>query len=194
MNPLPKEFYTREDVLQIAQELLGKYLLTQIDGVLTGGMILETEAYKGAEDRASHAYNHRRTKRTEVMFQEGGIAYVYLCYGMHHLFNVVTHQKETPHAILIRALLPEIGIEKMQARRKTSIIATLTSGPGNVCRALGIERGFNGHLLQHAPLWIEDRGVHFTPAEIETTPRIGVAYAKEDALLPYRFIKKRASS
>jgi len=191
MNSLPLSFYTRSDVIQVAKDLLGKYLLTHIDGVVTGGMIIETEAYRGAEDRACHAYNNRRTKRTEVMFQEGGVAYVYLCYGMHNLFNVVTHQKDTPHAILIRAIEPEVGLETMQKRRKTDKLSLLSSGPGKVSQALGIDTSHTGQPLEGAPLWIEDRGKKFKPEEIEATPRIGVAYAKEDALLPYRFILRK---
>jgi len=188
MTLLPQEFYQREDVVKLAQDLLGKWLLTCIDGHLAGGMIIETEAYKGAEDRACHAYNNRRTKRTEVMFQKGGCAYVYLCYGMHHLFNIVTNQQDVPHAILIRALLPDIGISMMQERRKVQTLSKLAAGPGMVCQALGIDRSHNGKPLTEGPIWVEDRGKIIKSNEIRATPRIGVDYAKEHAELPWRFL------
>lgn len=191
MKPLKRDFYCQEDVVSLSQQLLGKYLMTHIDGKLTGGMILETEAYKGAEDRACHAYKNKRTKRTEAMFDQGGVAYVYLCYGMHNLFNVVTNQKNIPHAILIRAITPEIGIETMQLRRKTTSPNQLTSGPGKVCQALNIQISHNASLLTESPVWIEDRGITFQNHQIEATPRIGVSYAQEDALLPWRFLLKK---
>src|SRR5688572_7863163 len=101
---LKRDFYTREDVVLVAKELLGKVLCTKWNGKTTSGIITETEAYEGITDRASHAYRGRRTERTEIMYSEGGTAYVYLCYGMHHLFNVVTNKKDIPHAVLIRAV------------------------------------------------------------------------------------------
>lgn len=180
---LPKEFYFQEDVVTLAKQLLGKHLFTQIDGELTGGIITETEAYKGPEDKACHAYNNRRTARTEVMFHDGGIAYVYLCYGMHHLFNIVTNRSDTPHAILVRALLPTHGIPTMEKRRKTK--KNLTSGPGTLCQALCIDRSFNGYPLSRAPIWVEDQRVELS--EIKASPRIGVDYAEEHAQLPWRF-------
>lgn len=190
ISSLQREFYLQEDVVNLAKQLIGKWLMTCVEGKLTGGMIIETEAYKGAEDRACHAYNNRRTKRTEVMFHQGGIAYVYLCYGMHYLFNIVTNQEEIPHAILIRAISPAIGIETMQKRRNTLRVSDLASGPGKLCQALKIGSTHNGHLLTQAPLWIEERGTPVPEEEILATPRIGVAYAKEDALLPWRFVKR----
>lgn len=181
---LEKSFYTRTDVLVIARELLGKWLMTKINGLLTGGMIIETEAYKGPEDLACHAYGNRRTQRTEIMFAEGGHAYVYLCYGIHHLFNIVTGPKNTPHAVLIRALKPDCGIDHMENRRSKN--RQLTAGPGVLCQALGITRIHNGTpLLTPDLIWIEDRG--FTPMQIRESQRIGVDYAGEDALLPWRF-------
>jgi len=183
---LPLEFYQNDDVVALAKALLGKWLLSEIDGKLTGGMIIETEAYKGIEDKACHAYGGRRTKRTEVMFAPGGVSYVYLCYGMHNLFNIVTSKKDNPHAILIRALKPNIGIAHMEERRKTK--KNLTSGPGSVCKALQIDRSLTGHPLTKDPLWIEDRGVVIKEPDILFTPRIGVSYAEEDADLPWRFL------
>lgn len=180
---LTKSFYIRTDVVAIAQELLGKWLMTEIDGVVTGGMIIETEAYKGPEDRACHAYQNRRTPRTEIMFAEGGHAYVYLCYGMHNLFNVVTGPRDLPHAVLIRALLPDCGLETMLQRRDHK--KQLVSGPGALCQALGITRAHNATSLLKGPIWVEER--NYTPKEIIATPRIGIDYAGSDALLPWRF-------
>ncbi|HEX2631028.1 MAG TPA: DNA-3-methyladenine glycosylase, partial [Chitinophagaceae bacterium] len=139
IQKLPLSFYRRDDVLKISEELMGKLLVTKWDGQTTSGRIVEVEAYQGAIDRASHAWNGRRTARNEIMYGEGGFAYVYLCYGIHHLFNVVTNSKDTPHAILIRALEPVQGIPLMLERTgKEKPDATLTRGPGNVSKALGI--------------------------------------------------------
>lgn len=115
---LSKDFYLRSNVIQVSKELLGKFLITNIDGIKTGGMITEVEAYNGIIDKASHSFGGRRTARTETMFASGGVAYVYLCYGIHHLFNVVTNEKNIPQAVLIRAIEPSIGIEEMLKRRK----------------------------------------------------------------------------
>jgi DNA-3-methyladenine glycosylase len=187
---LPLEFYTRDDVVTIAQQLIGKHLFSTIGGALTGGIIIETEAYHGPEDRACHAFGHRRTPRTEVMFHQGGIAYVYMCYGIHFLLNVVTGSKDTPHAVLIRALQPTHGLSLMEERRKKK--ENLCAGPGALCQALGIDRTHNGYSLRKPPLWIED---HSLPVpEILSGPRIGVDYAKEDALLPWRFYVNREIS
>lgn len=137
---LKRDFYTREDVVQIAQELLGKILFTNINGKITAGIITETEAYAGASDRASHAYNNRRTARTEAMYAVGGATYVYLCYGMHHLFNVVTNKINTPHAVLIRGIKPYEGIETILKRRsKKNISDNVCNGPGKVSQGLGIK-------------------------------------------------------
>lgn len=183
MTTLPNSYFLHHDVVHLAKSLVGKWLFSCIDGVQTGGMIIETEAYKGAEDRACHAFQNRQTQRTEVMFQEGGTLYVYLCYGMHNLLNIVTNREGIPHAILIRALHSDTGLETIKKRRKTN--KPLTVGPGRVCQALGINRTHNGQLLSKGNIWIEDRGI--TPL-VKTTPRIGVGYAKEDSLLPYRFV------
>ncbi|MGL5264292.1 MAG: DNA-3-methyladenine glycosylase [Candidatus Rhabdochlamydia sp.] len=185
---LPLSFYQREDVVQIARELLGKLLLTQINNQLTGGIIIETEAYKGAEDRACHAYNFRRTKRNEAMYQNGGITYIYLCYGIHYLLNVVTHVKEIPHAVLIRAIFPTIGIETMLKRRKKAFLnPQLTSGPGSVCQALGIDLTHNATPLDSSAIWIADSDILIDQMQIYQGPRIGIDYAGLDALLPWRF-------
>jgi DNA-3-methyladenine glycosylase len=188
---LPPDFYRRDDVVLIAKEMLGKALFSSIGGILTGGIIIETEAYRGPEDRASHAFNNRRTPRTEVIFQDGGIAYVYLCYGMHHLLNVVTAVSGTPHAVLIRAIIPTHGRKTMLKRRKKSQIdRTLTNGPGSVCQALGITRHQNGHSFQGPLLWIEETDFIADSSVIIATPRIGIEYAGEDAVLPWRYVLK----
>lgn len=189
MTKIQKAFYQRADVVQIAKELLGKYVFTCFDGMRTGGMITETEAYAGVVDKASHAYNNRRTQRTEVMYAEGGTAYVYLCYGMHSLFNVVTHQKDVPHAVLIRAIEPMEGIELMlQRTSKQQLTKDFGIGPGKVAKALGIHYSHSGLSLMGNEIWLEDKGIVPNKEEISITTRIGVAYAAEDALLPYRFI------
>jgi DNA-3-methyladenine glycosylase len=188
---LPQSFYLGHDVVAISKELLGKHLFTCIDGELTGGIIVETEAYNGAVDKASHAYGNRNTKRTEVMFREGGIAYVYLCYGIHEMLNVVTSSEGHAQAILIRAIEPTEGIETILLRRNMDQVKpNITAGPGSVAKALGIDRKLNGISLQSDELWIEDRGLSFTGDQIASVPRIGVAYAGQDALLPYRFYVK----
>ncbi len=184
-------FYERNDVVTIAHDLLGKVLVTNFEGKLTAVRIVETEAYNGALDKASHAYNNRRTKRTEVMFGHGGIAYVYLCYGIHYLFNVVTNLQEVPHAILIRAAEPLEGVDIMLERTdKIKHGFNLTRGPGNVSKALGIKVSHTGVSLLQNQLFIADDGVRYNLNEIIATPRIGVDYAAEDAFLPYRFIVK----
>jgi DNA-3-methyladenine glycosylase len=187
---IPLSFYQQEDVVALSKSLIGKYLITCLEpeNVMTGGMIIETEAYQGPEDKASHAYKNRRTKRTETMFSEGGKAYVYLCYGLHNLFNIVTNRKDIPHAVLIRAIKPEIGIETMLKRRhKERVIPSLTNGPGALCQALGIHRAHDGYSLDGSHIWLEDRGVVIPSKKIKTSPRIGVDYAGEDALKPWRF-------
>jgi DNA-3-methyladenine glycosylase len=186
--PLPLTYYQKPDVVALSRDLLGKYLFTRIDGVLTGGIITETEAYAGPEDKASHAYGNRRTKRTEVMFHAGGKAYVYLCYGMHTLFNVVTNVEGIPHAILVRAIQPIEGLETMLQRRgKARPSPALTTGPGIVCQALGITLTHNGLLLNSETLWIEKRPIKKSNYIITASPRIGVDYAQEHAALPWRF-------
>lgn len=191
MKKLDSAFYNRADVVKIAKELIGKVLVTQFGEVITSGRIVETEAYAGAIDRASHAYGGRRTSRTEVMYQPGGAAYVYLCYGIHHLFNVVTNQKDVPHAILIRAIDPIQGIHTMLDRTgKKRADYTLTKGPGNVSKALGIHTSHTGLSLLQNEIYIASDDLIPAKKDIIATPRIGVDYAGEDAKLPYRFILK----
>ena len=184
---LQKEFYLRDDVVMVARELLGKFLMTNIDGKLTGGMITETEAYAGITDKASHAYGGRRTPRTEIMFGQGGFAYVYLCYGVHYLFNVVTNVQDVPHAVLIRGVEPVDGLEEIYLRIKKNKLKGLADGPGKLTKALGITMDLNKKCLTGNQIWIEDRGVTVPNKNILVSKRIGIDYAEEDALLPYRF-------
>lgn len=181
-------YYLNRDAIFLAKDLLGKVLFTSVDGEVTAGIITETEAYFGVQDKASHAYGGRRTNRTETMYSSGGVAYVYLCYGMHNLFNVVSSVEGEPHAILVRAVEPLIGKEIMECRRNMPADkAAISSGPGSAARALGIDRSFNQKDLTGDEIWIEDHGIRYTPDQIAATPRVGVAYAQEDALLPWRF-------
>ena len=191
MKKIPESFYQRDNVLIVAKELLGKILVTKFDGIETSGRIVEVEAYNGEIDKASHAYGGRRTNRTEVMYTHGGVAYVYLCYGIHHLFNVVTNNKDIPHAILVRALEPLKGIEDMLLRtNKEKLDFSLTKGPGNVSKALGIQTKHTGISLLSKELYIADDGTNYTNKQIVASPRIGVDYAGEDAELKYRFYIK----
>ncbi|MCC7431497.1 DNA-3-methyladenine glycosylase [bacterium] len=193
MQKLDLSFYTRNDVVQVSKELLGKFLMTNFDGKITGGMIVETEAYAGITDKASHSYGNRRTKRTETMFCEGGTAYVYLCYGMYNLFNVVTNVAEIPQAVLIRAIEPTENIETMLQRRKMAKLQrNLTAGPGTLTLALGIRTDHTGTRLFGEKIWIEDRKINFSEAEILASERVGVAYAGEDAKRPWRFRVKNS--
>ena len=186
---IPQEFYQRDAVVELSIALLGKYLCTFIDGQFTAGMVVETEAYRAPEDKASHAYGNRRTKRTETMFGPGGHAYIYLCYGIHHLFNVVTGDVNEPHAILIRAVEPKEGLDCMVKRREMgSVSKRLTSGPGKLSAALGITTVHNGvNLATGKEIWIEDREVNFAKDQIIASPRVGVDYAGECALWNWRF-------
>ena len=191
MKKLPVSFYQREDILEIAKELVGKVLVTNWNGKVTSGRIVELEAYNGIMDRASHAFGGRRTNRTEIMYAHGGVAYVYLCYGIHHLFNVVTHCNDVPHAILIRAIEPIAGIaEMLVSTRKKKADYTLTKGPGNVAKALGIATAHSGYSLRSKELFIADDGFVVAAKQLRSTARIGVDYAGDDALLPYRFYLK----
>lgn len=188
---LPQSFYERADVVTITKELLGKIVVTNFSNTLTAGRIVEAEAYNGPFDKAAHSYNNRRTKRTEVMYASGGVAYVYLCYGIHQMFNIVTNKAGIPNAVLIRALEPVAGIQTMLTRsNKTLHGFDLTRGPGNVAKALGLHTTHSGISLLSDNLYIGGDGHDYAENEIAATARIGVDYAAEDALLPYRFIIK----
>jgi len=190
---LPESFYQQTNVVKIARQLLGKGLYTRIDGVVTGGIIVETEAYSWKE-RGSHAYGPqgaRKTPRNAIMFDRGGHTYVYLIYGMHYLFNVVTNRTDVAEAVLIRAIEPVEGVAVMKQRRgKLANPFHLTSGPGKLTKALGIDRNWNGKFLLDNEVWIEDFGRKTPSKDIEASPRIGIDYAGEDAKLPWRFTLK----
>lgn len=190
---LPSAYYSTEDVNFIAKDLLGKFLVSKINGELTSGMIIETEAYRGPDDRASHSYNNRRTPRTEVMYKAGGVAYIYICYGIHHLTNIVTGPEEYAHAVLIRALQPADGVDLMAERRKMKVTDfRLTKGPGALSVALGLTNDLSGISL-HAPstkLWVEDRGVKIEVNQICSGKRIGVESAGDAAHWPWRYFVK----
>lgn len=185
---LTPEFYQQNNVVAIARKLLGKILITHKQGRLTAGRIVETEAYSYKE-RGCHAYNNKPTQRNEVMFAEGGIAYVYLCYGIHNLFNVVTNKSGKAEAVLIRALEPLAGVDIMMQRLNVQKSARITSGPGKLTRALGIDRSLNGASLIHSDITIE-HGNKINSKAIAIATRIGIDYAGSDALLPWRFYMK----
>lgn len=188
---LPDAFYDRAGVVAVARDLLGKILVTNFGGERTSGRIVEVEAYNGAVDRASHAWSGRRTRRTEVLFGPAGVAYVYLIYGIHHLFNVVTNGRDVPHAVLVRGLEPLEGIPVMLERTgKIKLDHTLTRGPGNLSRALGLHVRDTGTSLLGDTIFIADDGWRPKRGGIVATPRIGVDYAGEDAGLLYRFFVK----
>lgn len=191
LRKLEEDFYGRRSVVTVARDLLGKVLVTEFDGMRTSGRIVEVEAYNGIADRASHAWSGRRTARTEVMFGSGGTAYVYLIYGIHHLFNVVTNRRGVPHAVLVRALEPLDGIPVMLQRMKRERVDhTLTRGPGNLSKAMGLLTRHTGLSLLEDLIWIGDDGYRVKRGDILATPRIGVDYAGVDAGLPYRFFIK----
>jgi DNA-3-methyladenine glycosylase len=187
---LTEDFYQRKNVVKIARDLLGKGLFTSINGIITGGLIVETEAYSWKE-RGCHAFGAKKTPRNAIMFEKGGYSYVYLCYGMHYLFNIVTNIEGVAEAVLIRAIEPLSGVEEMHLRRgslKQNL--HLTSGPGKLTRALGIDRSFNGKFLLNNDVWVEDVGVKISRSQIQSSERIGIDYAGDDARLPWRFTIK----
>jgi DNA-3-methyladenine glycosylase len=185
---LPREFYTSNDVVAISRDLLGKVLCTRLRSRVAKAVITETEAYAGVEDRASHAYGGRRTARTEPMYAEGGTAYVYLCYGIHHLFNVVAGEAGSPLAVLVRAGRPVQGADIMRRRRKRKVSpGALLAGPGCLSQALGITTRLTGASLLGERIWIEDHGLTLKAGDILVGARVGIDYAGDDAGRPYRF-------
>lgn len=185
---LEESFYSGNDPVPIAKALLGKVLCTNFDGVLTSGIIVETEAYNGRTDKACHSYIHGKTERTKIMFGRPGIAYVYLCYGIHHLFNVVTNAEDYADAVLIRGIEPLDGVDTILKRRgKSKLERSVGGGPGIVSQALGITTKNYGEDLHGDLIWIENREITVSPSEIISSPRIGVDYAGEHAKLPWRF-------
>lgn len=187
MEKLSREFYTRADTLLIARELLGKTLVVPAaDGKRVSGKIVETEAYCGIEDKAAHSYNNRRTARTETMYAVGGTVYIFFIYGMYYQFNVVVGAINTPHAVLIRAVEPLENIETMRERRGKMKDQNLTSGPGKLCIALGIDKNFNREDLLGDKVWLEE-GEKISESEIVAGKRIGIDYAEEYAEKTWRF-------
>lgn len=188
LEKLTRDFYTRRDPLVVARELLGKLLVVPDEnGSRVSGFIVETEAYMGPKDKASHAFGFRRTQRNEAMYKIGGTTYVYFIYGMYFQFNVVTNVEETPHAILIRALEPFEGIEIMRERRKTTKDKNLTSGPGKLCIAFGINKNLNNKDLLGNIVWLENSKYQIPKNKIASGKRIGIDYAQEYAEKPWRF-------
>ena len=188
---LALSFYQRNDAVLTARELLRKYVSSNINGRLTGGMIVETEAYQGPEDRGSHSYNHRRTARTEIMFSPGGITYMYICYGIHDMLNVVTGEEGVPHAVLIRAVEPHTGIDIMQERRQLfDSDSRLCRGPGALSKALMLKKIHNGVSLSGDLIWIEDRGTNISDTEVVRSARIGMNFEGFYKTIPWRFYVK----
>lgn len=188
---LHEEFYLSEDVVGLSQQFLGKVLVCKTGGQIRAGRIVEVEAYKGPEDKASHAYGHRKSQRTQTMYLPGGVAYVYLCYGIHHLFNIVTAPEGIPHAVLVRALEPLDGVESMLKRRKLlKLQPNISSGPGKLTQAMGIDRTFDAVSLNSQKIWLEDRNMNPTQHQIVSRTRIGIDYAQEHKDLPWRFYIK----
>jgi DNA-3-methyladenine glycosylase len=185
---LPLSFYENPDVTDAARQLLGKVLVSSLGSERTAGIITETEAYCGRNDKACHANNGLRTSRTEVMYGRPGRAYIYLCYGIHHLMNVVTNREGLADAVLIRGLKPLEGIKLMRERRQIKKDKNLANGPGKLSQALSITTDLNATSLRQPPLWIEDRGIEIPEKFVEATPRIGVDYAGEHAKRPWRYI------
>lgn len=191
MKKLPQSFYDRTDVVTIARELLGKIVVTDINDRYTSGRIIETEAYVGNTDKASHSFEGRRTNRNEHMYSPPGTAYIYICYGVHHMLNVVTNKEGVPDAVLIRAVEPLEGVDIMLERTGKKVFDhTLTKGPGNTGKALGIFRHMSGIYLMDSQIYLCDDGYKLNNSQIGISKRIGVESAGPDALLPYRFYVK----
>jgi DNA-3-methyladenine glycosylase len=191
MKKVPLSFYNRKDVVQIAKELLGKIIVTNLKGRITSGRIVETEAYIGIVDKASHSFGGKRTARNEHMYSAPGTAYIYICYGMHQMLNIVTNEKEIPDAVLIRAIEPLEGIDIMLKRTGKKVLdKTLTRGPGNVGKSLGIFKHHSGLYLLDEEIYLMDDSKKISEEEIGVSKRIGVESAEEDGLLPYRFYVK----
>lgn len=188
-------FY-RRDTLLVAKELLGKKLVHKINGKILSGIIVETEAYMGIQDKAAHSYGGRKTERTKVMFEAGGVSYIYFIYGLYYCFNVVTAEEGIPQAVLIRALQPVEGIEDMALLRVNKNIKELTkkqiiniaNGPAKLCSALKLDKTLNAVNLTSDILYIED--VNYNNFEIVETTRIGIDYAEEAKYYPWRFYIK----
>jgi DNA-3-methyladenine glycosylase len=189
MPLLPLSFYQRTDVLQIARELLGKYLYTEIDGVITAGQIVETEAYRHHGDHSLTLHLQRKRHQSKGLYLPGGHAYIYTVYNRYALCNLTTHDNEHPDAVLIRAVAPTVGVETMLQRRGLpAATRTLTAGPGVMSQALGITPALSGQPLTGSELWLEDHGEIVPASQIQASARVGLAYAGDKAAgLPWRF-------
>jgi DNA-3-methyladenine glycosylase len=188
---LPLTFYQQEDVVSVASQLLGKYVYSQIDGKITGGIIVETEAYRGPDDRGSHAYDDKKTARNQMMYQAGGLAYMYICYGIHDMLNIVTGAEGMSHALLIRALIPQTGLGEMRIRRNIfDEDKRLCQGPGALTKALGLIKLHNGYDLQGDVIWLKDRGLTYNENDIIASPRVGMNFDGPYKTIPWRFYVK----
>lgn len=188
---LPQSFYTHDDVVQISKDLLGKMLVSEIAGEVCSGMIVETEAYRAPDDQACHAYLNRNTNRTKTMFLEGGVAYIYICYGIHQMINIVTSAEGNAHAVLIRSIEPADG-QVIQARRRghSKMKLATVNGPGKLAQALGVDTSMDGVSLYDplSPIRIEDQEIIITDQEIISGPRVGMSiHVGSDAHRPWRF-------
>lgn len=191
-NKLPLEFYQQPDVVSVARELLGKHVYSFIDGKLTGGIIVETEAYRGPDDRGSHAYNNKRTPRNEMMYSAGGVAYMYICYGIHDMLNIVTGIEGMSHAALIRAIEPTEDLETMRIRRGIfEQDRRLCQGPGALAKALGLTKFHNGTDLHGDNLWLTDEGVYYEEDQIVASARVGMNFDGPFKTIPWRFYVRR---
>lgn len=185
---LDVSFFNHLDVVQIAQDLLYKVVVTEHNGIYTSGLIVETEAYRGPDDKACHAYNNKRSPKNEDMYGAPGTAYVYTCYGMYDLFNVVTAAEGVAHAVLIRGVQPLEGEQTMVARRSVQGKYQITNGPGKLGIALGIKKKWSGsNLMEQRNIWIEDRGITLNKSEIVAGPRVGLTTAEECSNWSWRF-------
>lgn len=187
-NKLPVEFYRQDDVVSVARQLLGKHLYSFVDGQLTGGVIVETEAYRGPEDRGSHAYNGKRTPRNEMMYQAGGVAYMYICYGIHDMLNIVTGIEGISHAALIRAIEPTEGLEVMRIRRGIfDQDGRLCRGPGALAKSLGLTKLHNGVDLQKDTIWLTDEGLNYRDDQVVSSARVGMNFDGPYKSIAWRF-------
>lgn len=186
---LPAAFFQRPDVLTIARELLGKHLYTHLDGVLTAGRIVETEAYRHEGDHSLTLHLQRKQHQAQGLHVPGGHAYIYTVYNRHALFNIACHDAAHPDAVLIRAIEPLVGLEEMCQRRGLAKVArTLTAGPGVLSQALGITAALSGELVTGPHIWFEDHGETVPAAAVVASARVGLAYAGAEAAgLPWRF-------
>ena len=175
---LPATFFQRSEVLQIARELLGKHLYTNLNGIITAGRVVETEAYRHEGDQSMTLHLQRKREQAQGLYVPGGHAYIYTVYNRHALFNIATHDAGHPDTVLIRAVEPTVGIEEMLRRRGLPApVRALTAGPGVLSQALGITPALTGLPVTGDVIWFEDHGETVAPADIVASARVGLAYA-----------------